>query len=51
MLIGHRHEIEHYLTELFLKIDPVVIGNDYLVFGTVEKKVGIGSDHRKCLYS
>lgn len=38
MLIGHKHEIEHYLTELFFKIDPEVIGNDYLVFGTVEKK-------------
>jgi len=38
MLIGHKHEIEHYLTELFLKIDPVMIGNPYLVFGTVEKK-------------
>ena len=38
MLIGHKHEIEHYLTELFLKTDPEVIGNDYLVFGTVEKK-------------
>ncbi len=37
MLIGHKHEIEHYLTELFLKINPEVIGNYYLVFGTVEK--------------
>ena len=38
MLIGHKHEIEHHLTELFMKIDPEVIGNDYLVFGTIEKK-------------
>ena len=38
MLIGHQHEIEHHLTELFLKINPEVIGNDYLVFGTVEKQ-------------
>ena len=38
MLIGHKHEIEHYLTEMFLKINPAVIGNSYLVFGTVEKK-------------
>ncbi len=37
MLIGHKHEIEHYLTEMFLKINPEVIGNYYLVFGTVEK--------------
>jgi len=38
MLIGHKHEIEHHLTEMFLKINPAVIGNSYLVFGTVEKK-------------
>lgn len=38
MLIGHKHEIEHYLTELFSKVDPEIIGNDYIVFGTVEKK-------------
>lgn len=38
MLIGHKHEIEHYLTEMFLKINPKVIGNSYRVFGTVEKK-------------
>lgn len=38
MLIGHIHEIEHHLTEMFLKIDQDVIGNNYLVFGTVEKK-------------
>jgi hypothetical protein len=37
-LIGHKHEIEHHLTELFLQINPEVIGNDYLVIGTVEKK-------------
>jgi len=39
MLIGHKHEIEHHLTEMFLKIKPDVIGDNYLVFGTVEKKV------------
>ena len=38
MLIGHKHEIEHYLAEMFLKINPKIIGNYYLVFGTVEKK-------------
>jgi len=37
------HEIEHYLTELFFKIDPEIIGNDYLVFGTVEKKAWRGN--------
>ncbi len=36
-LIGHKHEIEHYLIELFLQSNPEVIGNDYLIIGTVEK--------------
>ncbi len=38
MLIGHKDEIEHHLTETFLKINPEAIGNYYLVIGTVEKK-------------
>jgi hypothetical protein len=38
MLIGHKHEIEHHLTEVFLGINPEIIGNSYLVFGTVVKK-------------
>lgn len=38
MLIAHKDKIEHYLTELFTRIDPEVVGNDYLIFGTVEKK-------------
>jgi len=38
ILIGHKHEIEHHLTEKFLEIDREIIGNNYLVFGTVEKK-------------
>ena len=38
MLIGHRDEIEHHLTEVFLRINPEIIGNSYLVFGTVKKK-------------
>ncbi len=38
MLIGHKHEIEHHLTEMFMNKNPEVIGNDYLVFGTVEKQ-------------
>lgn len=39
MLIGHQHEIEHHLTDLFLKKNPDVIGNRYLIVGTVEKTV------------
>ncbi len=39
MLIGHKDEIEHYLTEMFLDINPDIIGNRYIIMGTVEKKV------------
>ncbi len=39
LLIGHKHEIEHVLTELFRQSKPDIIGNDYLIMGTVEKKV------------
>ena len=38
MLIGHKHEIEHHLTETFMEINAEVIGNDYLIIGTVEKQ-------------
>jgi hypothetical protein len=37
LLIGHRHEIEHLLTKLFLQMDPAAIGNEYLIVGTAEK--------------
>lgn len=37
LLIAHKHEIEHLLTELFRQYDPGVIGNDYLIIGTAEK--------------
>ena len=48
MLIGHKQEIEHHLTETFLKIKPDVVGRNYLVFGTVEKKVWSENiDHAK----
>jgi len=38
LLIGHKHEIEHLLTTLFTRLNPTVIGNDYLIIGTVEKQ-------------
>lgn len=38
MLIGHKHEIEHILVEFFNTYDVSVIGNDYLIIGTVEKE-------------
>lgn len=38
LLIAHRDEIEHYLTEMFREADPEIVGNAYLIIGTVEKK-------------
>jgi hypothetical protein len=38
LLIAHKDEIEELLTGLFATHDPSVIGNDYLVLGTVERK-------------
>lgn len=38
LLIAHKHEIEHLLTEMFKRYDPSAIGNDYLIYGTLEKK-------------
>ncbi len=37
-LIGKKDEIEHCLTELFVQNDPSVIGNEYVMIGTMEKK-------------
>lgn len=37
LLIAHKHEIEHLLTEMFRQNDPSKIGNDYMIIGTVEK--------------
>jgi hypothetical protein len=39
LLIGQKHDIEHLLTELFRRSDPTVIGNAYLIIGTVEKRI------------
>src|SRR5262245_15264722 len=37
VLIAHKHEVERLLTGLFRQYDPEVVGNDYLIIGTVEK--------------
>jgi len=37
-LIAHKHEIEHHLTEIFQNINKEIIGNNYFIIGTVEKK-------------
>ena len=37
LLIAHRDQLEEQLTSRLLMIDPEVIGNDYLVVGTLER--------------
>ena len=38
LLIAHKHELEQYLTAMMANIAPALIGNNYLVIGTVEKQ-------------
>ncbi len=38
LLIARKAEIEHFLAEMFCKDKPEIVGNDYLIFGTIEKK-------------
>jgi hypothetical protein len=38
LLIAHQDELEAQLTALFEKRDPSLVGNDYLVLGTVERQ-------------
>lgn len=37
LLIVHKDEIENLLAQLFEQLDPKVIGNDYLVIGTLDR--------------
>ena len=37
LLIAHKHEIESLLAEMFLQMDPSMIGNYYLIIGTMDK--------------
>ncbi len=37
LLIAHQDEIEDIMVQAFTEIDPGIIGNDYLVIGTVER--------------
>jgi hypothetical protein len=39
LIIVHQHELEAELAYAFSKIKPEIIGNDYLVIGTVDKKI------------
>lgn len=38
LLIAHQDEIEELLTAMFMQYEPAVIGNDYLVIGTMERR-------------
>jgi len=38
LLIAHQDQIESLLASIFAERDPSVVGNDYLVVGTVERK-------------
>ena len=37
LLIAHQDEIEDILVRLFTTLNPEIVGNDYLVMGTVER--------------
>jgi hypothetical protein len=37
-LIGHKHEIERILFDIFSKANPYAIGNRYVIVGTMEKE-------------
>ena len=39
LLIAHQDKLEHLLANLFAGRDPPPTGNDYLVLGTVERKI------------
>ena len=38
LIIAHQHEVEGELAAAFSQLAPTMIGNDYLVVGTVETK-------------
>ena len=38
LLIAHQDQIEELLAGIFVELDPSVIGNEYLVMGTVERQ-------------
>ena len=37
LLIAHQNDVEHFLASYFIEQKPEVVGNDYLVLGTLEK--------------
>lgn len=39
LIVVHQHELEAEMAHSFSQLAPEVVGNEYLVIGTVEKKV------------
>jgi len=39
LLIAHQDDVEHFLASFFMEQKPEVIGNDYLVIGTLDRAV------------
>lgn len=39
LLIAHKHEVEHLLTEQMKVTNPSIIGNDYLIMGAIDRKL------------
>jgi hypothetical protein len=41
LLIAHQNDVEHFLASYFMQQKPEVVGNDYLVVGTLDKTTWI----------
>jgi len=39
LLIAHQDDLEHLLASIFIEQKPEVVGNDYLVLGTLDRSV------------
>jgi len=37
LLIAHQNEVEHILASFFSEEEPEIVGNDYLIVGTLER--------------
>ena len=38
LIIGNKSAIEHFLAASFSQVNPEIIGNEYLVMGTLDKR-------------
>jgi hypothetical protein len=39
LLIAHQDDVEHFLASYFSEEQPEVVGNDYLIIGTLDRPV------------